>query len=604
MRKFNAKLASAIMAAVLAGSSLTAFATNAEPPKATLTISGSTISVGDQYKLYRLLNVTDVVTNSETGEITYVYEINSTYKDLIKENVNVSVQDPDDHDILDEMGRWSSNAEHVKKFAAAMQKALVSAEADKVVTVSADNTNNGVLTVTGLEDGYYLVVESTEDADSAYSAPMATTIVILEGKTNAITEKSSVPSITKKVQENSLVGSTSHPDGYNDVADYEIGAPINFKLSANIPAGTMDNYDSYLFRMVDSMDKGLEYLDVVSVTFDLNGTLGDDDDVVLTGDAIANKVSITPSSTDDKNHVVFDFADLKAAYTHAHVQNVVVVYQAALTEDAVVGVPGNENEVFLQYSNNPTYSGNGVWNDNDTPDDPTDDYPETPEKGDPENPDDPDNPYEPSEEIPHGETPKDVVVVFTFAIEINKVSNVGEALEDAEFSLYRGTEIDEDNLIATGITAGSNVVIKGLEANAEESEYILVETKAPEGFVLPEDPVVIKLQGEYAQRDSYPVIATQKAALVSLNGSTELIDAVEITNAELEYILNGTDVTVLTPVDGATALNDVAYNVSLNILNTPHGTMPETGGVGTAGFTFAGIAMMAAAALGFKRKED
>jgi len=73
----------------------------------------------------------------------------------------------------------------------------------------------------------------------------------------------------------------------------------------------------------------------------------------------------------------------------------VVVYKAVLNEDAVVGNPGNDNEVRLEYSNNP-----------DSEDE--------------------------------GESKPDDAIVFTFGLNINKIDkNSKERLTDAGFLLYK-----------------------------------------------------------------------------------------------------------------------------------------------------------------------
>ena len=69
-----------------------------------------------------------------------------------------------------------------------------------------------------------------------------------------------------------------------------------------------------------------------------------------------------------------------------------------MNKDAEIGLPGNPNKVYLEFSNNPNSGGEG-----DT-----------------------------------GKTPEDKVIVFTYELDVTKVDgeDADTKLKDAEFKLY------------------------------------------------------------------------------------------------------------------------------------------------------------------------
>lgn len=94
-----------------------------------------------------------------------------------------------------------------------------------------------------LDDGYYLVVDTTENvADgSAYNAALLQVV----GDVN-ITVKTDAPTVEKKV----LEGNT-----YQDAADYNIGDAVPFRLIGSVP--DMSRYDTYKYIFHDTLSTGL-----------------------------------------------------------------------------------------------------------------------------------------------------------------------------------------------------------------------------------------------------------------------------------------------------------------------------------------------------------
>jgi hypothetical protein len=93
----------------------------------------------------------------------------------------------------------------------------------------------------------------------------------------------------------------------------------------------------------------------------------------------------------DGQNLTVSFKDIKTAAEDVTKKSIVTVeYTAVLNTTAVVGNPGQNNEVYLEYSNNPNFDYN-PWDDSTEND--------TPEKG---------------------ETPKDIVNVLTYAFKLDK----------------------------------------------------------------------------------------------------------------------------------------------------------------------------------------
>ena len=186
--------------------------------------------------------------------------------------------------------------------------------------------------------------------------------------------------------------------------------------------------------------------------------------------------------------------------------------------------------------------------------------------------------------------------VYTYSIKLEKKDMGGNALDGAKFRLYREdvvtSTIEEVALLkdttknfyypadttATGVEietggADSSFLIKGLE----QGTYYLKETATKAGYYLPKDVFEIVLTGE-ANTTTTGRILTGK-----LNAAASTFTA---TVTEDSTLVGGT-----ATVDG-TAVNQL--NIVLK--NSSQPILPSTGGMGTALFTFGGVALMVLAA--------
>lgn len=179
--------------------------------------------------------------------------------------------------------------------------------------------------------------------------------------------------------------------------------------------------------------------------------------------------------------------------------------------------------------------------------------------------------------------------VYTYSIKLEKKDMDGNALAGAKFRLYRDAGMTDEVLLAKDAAAGfyypadataagveidtgadSSFLIKGLE----QGVYYLKETATKAGYYLPEGVFEIVLTGE--GNGTSPRILTGK------------LDAASTFTAE-----NTED----DPLIGTATVDTTAVNqLDIVLKNSSQPILPSTGGMGTALFTFGGVALMVLAA--------
>lgn len=432
--------------------------------------------------------------------------------------------------------------------------------------------------VLSLAKGYYLFVDTTNTNTSASQNPATATgtyknLALLQVVSNGdikISQKNDVPKVEKKVEEDQ--------DGisWNDVADYDIGDAVPFKLTATLPsAAKYALYDTYMLKFWDEMDNGLTF-NAESVVVKINGT--EIPENIKTGEGENVTVTHTNYSVvadDDLHGFTVTITDLKSlkdsegsALTVNATDKIVVEYTATLNKDCNIGLVGNENKVYLEYSNNPNYDGTG----------------ET------------------------GKTPEDQVVVFTFELRGTKVDagNTATTLAGAQFEVYNGDPDAATTKWITSIDTTTKAIVWSNNANDEklkftsdsnglititgldDGTYYLKEVVAPAGYALPSDPEVI-------------------VTLTGIKNSVDTWDGVQkvFTNekAESDTLANPSNTLSVTSTVGSkeTTGNVVTGTANdpanVTITNTKGGTLPETGGIGTTLFYLFGSMMAAGSAL-------
>ena len=331
----------------------------------------------------------------------------------------------------------------------------------KTATHSVKGETSQSKAITGLSAGYYLLKDTIDSSTAAQPAAYTKFILKVVGNVN-VTPKTDTPSVEKKVQENSNKYATDggYGAGYNDVADYNIGDAVPFKLIGTVP--NMDRYDTYKYTFNDTASNGL--------------TLPSKDGVkvyVADDKAGTNKADITSSAaiTVNGQNLTVAFSDLKTVDGVAAGKYIIVEYSATLNGKAEIGLPGNENAVKLTFSNNPNQSGQGGSN-------------------------------------PQGETPEDKVIVFTYQLNGTKVdaTDNNKTLENAEFKLQRQSDskwaqITDGKVTAWGDEGNASVVKSNANgkfsvAGLDDGKYNVKETKAPAGYDLPANPFVVTLTAQ------------------------------------------------------------------------------------------------------------
>ena len=201
------------------------------------------------------------------------------------------------------------------KLALAYAKANnISALDSKQATTEEEGVTVTTVTFENLELGYYLVDSTT---GALCSLDTTDNEVI-------ISEKNTVPSVAKTVEENGK---------YEDKNTADIGDTVNFKTEITVGAGAQ-NYVLY-----DKMSDGLTYqsikkVELVSGETTTELTLGDD-------------YVMDPVAETDYDFIM-NFTD--SLEKTIKVNDVIVVYYTAiLNEKAVVEENGNENETHLVY---------------------------------------------------------------------------------------------------------------------------------------------------------------------------------------------------------------------------------------------------------------
>lgn len=436
--------------------------------------------------------------------------------------------------VADVVAGFSEDSPEARAFAVVVSKHLSSTS-----TPIAGSTSS-----VELQPGYYLFVDTSVQGgdEENYVRGLSILQVTNNGDIN-LQPKNDAPTVSKKVKEDDITTDGGFGQGYNDVADYSEGENVPFKLIGTLPTA-YNTYTTYKYVFHDTLSSGLTFNQgTVNVYAFINGNIADTTE--------NNKVNVTTyfQPQVENQNMTITCLDLKQISQITSTSKIVVEYTAKLNENAEIGLPGNTNEVYLEYSNNPNFNGAG-----DT-----------------------------------GKTPIDKVIVFTYELDINKVDLVGgtKPLSGAEFKLQNAqgewvivvnnkvtgwTANKEDGSILTTDQAGK-CVITGLD----DGTYTLVETKAPEDYKLPENP------------NTTIVIDATTSNIQDWNGQDagDVLTALKITVG-----LNETQ-------DG----NVNEGKVTAQIVNSKLSSLPETGGIGTTLFyVIGGILVIGAAVLLITRR--
>ena len=582
------KLVSRFMAVLMAMTmiltmSMTAFA--ADAPKGILTVNNTV--AGKTLDLYQIFTAT------KNGD-NVAYTLNSAYEGFFQSKISdastltgEALSEKAYEYVKDQVGTDGSNG---AAFAKDIMGWILSASGEtKTAVESTHSTTTTADTKTVIENliyGYYVVyplgATDTSTAPGNETVKSVASLVNVTGDAS-INMKSNYPTVDKKIipaQSGSgiTVGAivdaswdgshqmelddennpedTIAPHSESDekkAGDFGIGDTVTYQLTSKVP--DMTGYNSYTFKFSDTLSKGLDLKEVLSVKVG-NTTL-------KAGKTGTNTYALTYDKTSRILTVTLN--DFYNSYKNHTGETITVVYTATLNKDAVIGMNPNTNKAVVEYSNNPSTDKTGT--------------------------------SEPSTVDAH--TFDFTIYKYYLKDQNNKEDKI--ALEKAEFELYKGntegTAADEqakvnivdegegvyrqataDEAKATGFTsakivsdADGKVLVKGLDAGI----YYLRETKAPEGYnkLLSDIKVVIKADYD---------VKTGK-----------------LTSYSVDYTYNGTTTT-------GKEIKDTKTSPEVAVENKTGAQLPSTGARTALLLTLAGVvlfAFMAASSIYSKRRE-
>lgn len=505
----------------------------------TITIGSETTpaSVGDVYAGYRLFDETEATVGEKTN-VAYQKRTNWNHYDKVADAIKdvdssaTLTEDSKVDDFVAAIGKFDSTK--TKRFAENLYKSLkkdgVAADANSAA-VAADAFST---TLSGPQ-GYYLIVQTTAANDAGKT--MSAVIVNTAGQVGVtVSPKKDTVTVSKKVQENmDGVNNPASEDNWGTAADYNIDDYVKFQLTGSLPTDYAD-YTSYEYTFHDTADQGLTFVNDTTHPVKVYA-VNDNNKVELKQDTLTGYQVLTSDINGETFNV--KFADLKKAQAEkagdtvniTSSTQIVVEYYAQLNENAVLGSNGNQNKVYLQFSNNKYGEGTG-------------------------------------------KTEEHKVTVFTFKLEVTKYGKTDsdkEALNGAGFTLYKATKVNpaDSDYAKVGDevqhTNGNVFDFTGLDSGY----YKIVETTTPKGYNTI-DPITFTVTATYNSADEPGTLTDLTVTDVKVGG---------VASAEQTFTVNrGTG-------EAGTA------QIKTDVVDIPGSKLPSTGGMGTVLLYVAGIAV-------------
>lgn len=532
---------------------------------------------GSTFSIYKILDAA-----GKKGQNVYNYTVNGNFTGLIGEGKTYSLEKiaamPNQLNINNYDGEGNligvtdPITEETSAFTTAAQAYIEEKNIQPTATIPVGEAGETKVT---LDIGFYIIIETGTSGDSA-SVASKSMLVPLPYVDTAEDSKlfwNFDLTITPKDEPVNVDKSIIEGDKKENISDNNVGDILTYQVDADIPhydASTNTQMVKYI--ITDTLSKGLDFyregdsennIDIIVSNFSGEsktlkpGTLETHQTTI--GEEPYTYYSVTDGdyavSYDGKTMtLVFDYPDIMAY------NNLQLNYQVKINEDAVIGVEGNPNQVDLEYTNN-----NKTWDTS---------------------------------------KPGDKTKTYVYGLKINKVDPDKNKLNGAEFQLYAGAPDPDgdyegrDPLVTYKYENGQLVINSndGKTAITDENgiayligfeagTYALVETKAPNGYIIPDGQM---------QLDVVETIGVDE------DGKEAVTD--------VKYILTtGDEKTELpTEVLGDVEIGDGSVAVT-TIVNPKGFNLPRTGGAGTWMFAVGGILIMAGMATAFvklRKKEN
>lgn len=490
---------------------------------ASITIQGNTgqTLTGKTFHVYKLFHAENSV-GGESINYTFNPEYQEALQNIVGKALSKNPSQVTEYEVIDYIQTMNSNQvegadasqilegrySDFRYFVEDLRDEIVrlgnSSDVVNVTSVREDNS----IQIAGLEYGYYIVDEVSENSGTHSASSLC--MVNTANPDAAVNIKSDYPSVTKKIQEDDdqdMVGN----DGWNDIADYEIGQTVPFKFESDVP--NMNGYSTYYYAWHDVMDEALTFhSDSVSIIIS-NGTK----DYTLKSEEFAvtenvDDVTFKVEIEDLKSIIDREFDNQDSLGHNTYGQTVTLTYQATLNDQAAAdtGRPGFENDVRLEFSNDPDVTGEGNT----------------------------------------GFTPWDTVVCFTYKLNVLKTNNHDLPLENAKFRLYSDEDCTEEvyvketsdgyNVINRD-TAGESMPSEAVEMSSkadgtfviyglDQGTYYLKETDAPDGYRAILDPIVLTVE---------PTFTDDRNSYVKGDGATDNVLQELVYSAYIKQFLSG-----------------------------------------------------------------
>ena len=412
-------------------------------------------------------------------------------------------------------------------------------------------------TAVKVDTGYYVVKDAYTNPSADQTTTLSTVVCEVVGPTT-VAPKAGTTTHKKEVLDVNDTTDTAIDlsnlqnvaEGWDKTADHDFGDKVPFKLTTTI-GSDFAKYDEYVLKIHDTLSGGL-VLNSDSIAVYVDGTKATKD------------TDYTVTSGDTGESFAIEFSKLNDVTGAAAGKDVVVYYTATLTDNnvVVIGNPGNPNESYAEFSNNPNGDQSGT-----------------------------------------AKTPKDTVVVFTYKTDVDKVDPDGKELTGAGFTLYKkykATVTGKTNVAGTTpagaqsttfpsgefwyevetISTGTTFSFEGID----DGTYILVESTTPSGYNTI-DPITITVTATHGKDNPVTYSGTDATGYVIKTLTTDNTD----------FTASPSGGQIVMKKDGKTEHTMASGEIYGEIENNSGTVLPSTGGIGTTIFYVVGSILVVAA---------